>query len=760
MSFTTAVDPTYGLFIQTVTANGVTWSFDPQYFFAARVYANPPGTEADIGIANFSAPALAGPVNGLYTITYDAIAPLTGLQFKFYVQEEVDGTLSYRAPEVSACPAGLSVVHIRFPHVSPLNYGTGAQSWGVLGGAVIPEPHTQTDVSGALNILPPSLLFSGIYDAQSKNCLMLWCDDEENNGISAKLTGLTASTLLYYQHHMDRRYQLTKTYAKTYEVHLEPFTGISPDGRLCYQDFCDRYRDWFASGSRPWGTRGHWYNAASVSSKVKTKALVFNNGTGSTAIAAEATSLAAYIGASKLLVRWRFEDGSFQDHPPYPGLSALTLDYLDGITTLRTASIDVSIYTLEAFWLAAQGSPYDPDSYSGFGDLKPMMLHDSAGTARQNALDAYMWDYTHASTDNVLLEVIAGYYTLHSGEKPTGIYLDAFTVYYDAMVGLAQEDLAADTGWTFTLQRAGLKAALQAIRTARRAAVAETIIHAEVVDTATVDVLDLCGIWKPWHTYEAGNDVRSQSYIAGELIRTCKLDGIGVAEGNEPYIYATNQAITKDWLATGIATVSDLTAANTLVNTSNPATGTFGMLWQWVKKLVDFATGPAADYFHGKRVLGFGDDYTFTLNASSFAGTFEEARVAALCGPYPVQTAVWQAQDGSVAVVVCHCYKAGMSSPVLACAPGPRWVDIRLVPEAYGLNPAVPLALVRTVDGVQTLVTRWTPTSTLVAPVQVEEFTVNLFELVVVDEDLTFDVPNMSALRARRSRKTEPESVG
>ncbi len=739
------MDGTFGTYISTVTTNGKTWTFNPFYLFAGRGYTIATTTEADFTSANFTLASTVESPSGTFTYTYNGAAAYVGLQVKLTVAITGDA-IYFKAPEIVTCPAGIAVMKLRFPNVDVQSYGTNANAWGVLGGAIIPLPVTRTDAGGLLRIDPPSMMYSGLYDSVSKECLMLYSDDESGHGLMAKLTGTTTSTKLYFDHLMDRRYTGGTLSAKTYNIRLQQFTGLSTQGAMCYQDFADRYRTWARNPSRPWASRGHWSNAPTVSSRIKSKGFVFNAQEGTALIKTEIERLATYLGVDRILARWQFVP-SYVSTAPNPNATP-TAAYLTALDALIAQGVDVSIYTIPTQWLNSLTTPYDPTNYSTFGDVRPMMIHTKAGAVAQNQFHSYIWDYTHASTDDVINSLIDGFYALHTRSQPTGTYVDVLYHYVEPTLGVSQEDLAADTGWTFALHQAGIATTATAIRTARRAAVSESILNTELIDpVGTLNIVDLAGIWRPHTTYEGGNDTRSGPYIFGELVRVAKLDGISLAEGSASFVYGTIQAVTRDWMATGIAALSDTSAGNALVD-ADPASGTFGPLWAWVKKCCDMALGPALPYFRGKRVIGFGDAFTTTLDATDFT-SFEEARIAAYCGGEPIQTCVWQAQDGRLGIIIAHCFTAGMTS-IIAPTPGARSVTITLVPAAYGLSSTTQYLLMQNVNGNYTPITTWTPTGTLTQSVTVQENTINLFELMPA-------APNMNLRRNLSKNKSTTE---
>ena len=726
MTVTYATDVTHGKYISNITAGGISWDFMANPIWEGYCWADPPGIDNILLPHDFFTLTASGPTLGLTTLQYDGIGAIAGLRIKLYIQETATG-ITCKAPEIALCPAGLSMKEIKFPIFRSANHGLAANSYGVLGGALIPLPHTRIDAGGALSIIPPSLMYEGLYDSASKEGLMIWCEDEVGHAMQMKMTGHTFadSTVMYLNHYMDRRYTTGAVAAKTYLTKVEPLLGISVDGRMCYQDFNEKYREWFGAAARPWYRR--WATDATVSPRIKTKGMVLNTAKGSALLETEITSLATYLGNEKLLVRWRFDDGTFVDHPPDSGMSSLDSEYLTAMENLRQSSIDVSVYTITRQWLSTLTSPFDPDSFSTYGDLKPMMVHNKDGSARQDGNGMYAWDFTHASSDDVQLELIDSYWAMHTGEKPSGIYLDNYTPHFSTSFGMDIEDLAADTTWTYALHRAGIASTMTAVKAQLAGDVENPIVGCEVVDLSTVKIADLIGIWKPYHNYEAGNDTRSQTYVSGHICRAAKLDGVGLSEGGVDFLYATRQAVTRDWLATGIAAVSDVSAGNDIIATP-PNVGIYAPVWTWVKQLVDLATGPAKKYFEGKRVRGLPDDFVIALDNTDYTN-FEEARIAFECGAYPIQTAIHQSVGGDLGIIVAHCFKTGMTSTFNPPTPGPRTVPITIVPAAYDLDAGT-YALVQ--DG--EILEIFFADETFETEVTVEEDTVSLFEVVKIGE--------------------------
>lgn len=725
--------------IASLTVDGKTWTFDDVTFFTGSVYSTALQIEVPFDATNFTNTVIDFTDPNAPIYTFEGIAPLNGITIKLTLYLTSHG-LEFGAPRVFACPVGLAIVYIRFPYLHVFPHGALANNYGVLGASMIPQPDAKTAgvELGTMIVWEPALPIAGFYDADSKACLMLWIDDEAGNLVKIKMTGLTTKTLLYVEHAMDRRYTGGALSNKSYRVHLESFTGLTNRGEMVYQDFYDRFREWVSQPGRIATARGPWRDAVTVSSRIKTKGFVFNQGVGSSYYATDLLRMAGYLGgADKVLARWAFALNPDSTPPDQMHGSLLSPGYVAALNDVRTAGIDVSIYTLARLWLASLTGTFDPDAYAPFGDLKPLFMHDKTGAARITSGGYYTWDFSDAAAITVFLHVIATYYTLHSGEgvSPSALYLDAMSLYFDASA-IEQEDDPADTAWSYSAHLSGIRSCATAVRDARRAIDPQHIMGTEVIDPFLIPAMDLMGDGRPGiGPSEAGNDALGGEYVYGEYVRFASLVGVGLW-GNDPlpldpghtqasYLYPTVQALVTVWLYSGLVCVADRSTGGSQLVAADVENGNYlGPFWAYAKRLVSLALGPGAPYFRGRKARGLGSDYQVAVD--SVLGQYE-LRVLLYGGPHPIQEAIWQAADGALGIFIAHCFQTGFTGPTLP-TPGARTVTIALSSLAYGLS-GVPKVLVRN-DGAgnRTLVAKWV--DSVEADVTVDEGTITLFEVL------------------------------
>lgn len=755
-SYVISTDVTYGKYLSSLTVAGKTWTFDPAYSVLLRVYdtGTEIETEYDLSDFTFVSSATAGATT---TLTYDGAGALTGITLKLLFHEE-DASVGLQY-QITACPASLAIMWVRFPNTVVEPYGTLGDQRGVLSTTSIPSP--QTVASAAVNATAPAMQYAGLFDVASNVCLMLWVDDDEGNCTRIQVVGATTATRFYVEHNADRRYDGGGLFAKTYKVHLEVFTGLSSRGEMCAEDFADRYREWATDSARPWMSRGRWRDSSDVSNRIKLKAFVYTaqDDLDWTRHQISMSRLSTYFGVpSAILLRWMFSDNLFVT-PPDPATPTIDSTYESEMHTLQDRGIDTSAYVYMRVWDSTLVGDYDPTSFNG-RDITTLFEHEKDGTLKEATGNLYLFDFTEADTPDVIVELSDGYYALHTSEKPHGTYIDVHTgIYHDFAgggIGVEQEDDPAETTWTFADHQAGVLASIQAVKAARRATDPHHIIGGEFIEPNNVLSCDLVGLSRiDGDVAEAGNDTGAGSYVYGEYVRITSLVGpglfgTGIVSGGltqSSFIYSTIQNITHYWLQTGIVSVAaraiyDFVAAD--VENGN----FYGPMWKWAKKLVTLALGEALDYFSGRRMRSLGDDFATELLET--AGLIE-AKIITVGWEFPIQTGVWKADDGRLGILIAHTYQSGMTSPGGTPTAGARTVTVALTRTRYDLDSGSKV-IVQNDNGALTLLAAWTD-ETISLDVEVQEGTVTLLEVLDDTESSAFGSSPVST----RGRRLNPD---
>lgn len=390
---------TYGTYIKSIKANGITWEFDPCSMFGVGVWHAANGAATELTNQSWTPTITEAEGTGVVTVLLSLASPYTGITFTFTMTPTPDG---YDIGCVTTnTNATYGVEWVEFPRLACKPHSEDADNaylaYGFAGGCTLKAPHNFTfNTFTTAPEAPSSMQFWDYFDASTKAHLYVSTDDDDGYLKRWNLTGDSSSIALQGWRHFYQNPRRAGNgsgvmpYTQTYNTRIAVFRGRTADGRMGGYDSALRYRDWATHSDRPWMTQGAWAAAAGVSSRVKSSDLYYVQSSPTpianhwTTFTTDMVRLKTYIGATHMLTLWYTWGANMNDligadflPPAFEPLDQAA-DQNTALGTAATNNIHVSLYHIPNLWDNSLTTPTDdPFAFDGFvGDVDYGSIHD------------------------------------------------------------------------------------------------------------------------------------------------------------------------------------------------------------------------------------------------------------------------------------------------------------------------------------------------------------------------------------------------